>query len=297
MSAQTARQIVVDTVEGAGFPAPFQELIILALSQPGRILHLQSRSRFSEFIQACSAASGGWSDVAARTSAAFEMCIAASDVLDEIEDQDESPVVEVAGAARALNATTALLALSHLALCANSEAAPSPELVLNLDRALAETVIASTIGQDQDLSDRGRESTSTSSAVEIARRKSGSLVGGACLLGAMIGTSDPEIRTAYHEFGVHLGTALQLTNDLHDASSSSKSDQSSGARSVPLLFMRESEDMSSPPTSEAAMLESGALHFTWVLIETERVRCDRIIDFLKSRGQQVDYLIPLLGAR
>jgi hypothetical protein len=49
--------------------------------------------------------------VAARVAAAVELFITGLDILDEIEDDDHSPLVDQAGVARALNVSTGLLML------------------------------------------------------------------------------------------------------------------------------------------------------------------------------------------
>lgn len=297
MSARATRRIVTDTVEGAGLPAPFKELILLALAQPGRILHEDTPSHFPAFIEACCIAAHGDVSLVPRTAASFELCIAASDVLDEIEDADESQLVKAVGVPRALNATTALLGLSHLALSAGSEVDANESTFLALNRSLAETIVSSTVGQDHDLMSSSSDKTSISVALEIARKKSGSLVAGACQLGCMLGTRDPEIMSLYHEFGVHLGTAHQLANDLHDAASPSKSDRAQSRNTVPLTFHDKPLELLTRTDVDDTMLHSGALHFTWVLIETERLRCEHIIDSLLLRGHEGASLRALLGSR
>jgi len=293
MSATTAQQVVLDAVEGAGFPAPFKELIILALSQPGRILDTDHPSLFHEIISACSLASGGHPNFAAVAGAAFELCIAASDILDEIEDGDESVVVTRGGMPRALNASTALLTLAYSVLSGAASTGDESALFLRLSRELSDTIVASTIGQDADLSTAGGNERSIELALDIARSKSGSLVSGASVMGAMLGTLDPDVIALYRQFGLHLGTAYQLNNDQRDARSSIKSDVSSEKGTVPLVFQRNGAVDSVDASDQSSLRSSGALQFTWVLMETERNACKRVIEALRQHDQDVTPLYRL----
>lgn len=296
MSATTARQIVLDAVEGAGYPAPFREVVLLALAQPGRILNDDRPSRFQDVISTCCMAAHGRPDLANRVIAAFELCITSSDILDEIEDGDESPVISHAGVARALNASTSLLALGYATLCAPTGNQRDDSTLLSSTHTLSTAIVQSTIGQDDDLSSGGTDASSTQQALEIARRKSGSLIAGACVMGASLGSVTPEALDLYYRFGLHLGTAYQLNNDLHDASSDRKTDLALARSTVPLAYYRSPETVEAPVARET-LLRSGALHFTWVLLETERNRCDHIISQLSALGQDASILTPLLGNR
>ncbi len=295
MSATTAQQLVLDAVEGAGFPAPFKELILLALSQPGRILDQSRPSRFLDVIKGCCAAAHGRADLVERVAAAFEMCIAASDILDEVEDGDDSIVCSRGGVSRALNASTALLALTFSALSGPDLIAQDKPLFLGLVQSLATSIATSTIGQDADLTSVSDGSMSTSTALEIARAKSGSLVSGAAVMGAMLGTSDPAILSLFGDFGVHLGTAYQLSNDMRDARSVAKSDVSGSKGTIPLVFQKSGERGLPHEVDESALRKSGALQFTWVLMETERNGCRRVIESLRARDQNVTSLERLVG--
>ncbi len=295
MSATTAQQIVLDAVEGAGFPAPFKELILLALSQPGRILDQDHPSLFHDIILACCSAAHGRTQLSPRVAAAFELCIAASDLLDEIEDADESVVCSYAGMPRALNASTAILAAAFSTLSAPEIGSEHRSLFLEMINMLSSTIVTSTVGQDADLASTGGEERSIQFAVEIARLKSGSLVAGASVMGAALGTTDPQALSLYRDFGTHLGTAYQLSNDLRDARSSAKSDIASGKGTVPLVFQNSDSRGSLEPVGESVLRASGALQFTWVLMETERNACRRVIELLRSHNQDVAPLESLVS--
>ncbi len=297
MSATTAQQFVLNAVEGAGFPAPFKELIYLALSQPGRILDREHPSLFHDIIVACCRAAHGRTDLAERTAAAFELCIAASDILDEIEDGDDSVVSSHGGMPRALNASTTLLALAYASLSEIDIDMQHKPLFLDLVQALSATIVASTIGQDADLTSVVDGAASTSVALDIARAKSGSLVAGASVMGAMLGTTDSTILDMYREFGTHLGTAYQLNNDMRDARSAGKSDVGASKGTIPLVFQRSGVGGQPKDLDNSALRESGAIQFTWVLMETERNGCRRVLEVLRTHNQDVSTLVPLVEDR
>ncbi len=297
MSATTAQQIVLNAVEGVGFPAPFKELILLALSQPGRILDNTHPSLFHDIITASCTSSRGRIELAPRVASAFEFCIAASDILDEIEDGDDSVVCSRGGMPRALNASTALLSLTFSTLSALDIDTPDKPLFLDMVQVLSTTIAASTVGQDADLSTSGTAEVSTSRALAIARAKSGTLIAGASQMGATLGTSDPVVLSLYRDFGRHLGTAYQLNNDMRDARSAMKSDVSGSKSTIPLVFQNTATNEASATTDESALRASGALHFTWVLMETELNACRRIVESLRSFDQVVDPLEHLVNVR
>lgn len=296
MSAQVAKQIVHDALEGAGLPAPFVKLALVPLQQPGRILCDEEPSRWSRLIEASCIASGGNRDFVPHVIAAFEVCIAALDVLDEIEDEDQSPLAEQVGAPRALNVASALLNIAYVILHQEAAASPGNDIVVDLCRLLAETVISATVGQDQDLANDGNEEITVDQALTIARLKSGSLVGGACRLGARLGTSDAAILAAYGEFGLHFGTMSQIANDMHDIEADAiKSDQKRQSATLPLIYLRHLLRDHSGGREQVTLQDSGALHFSWTVFETERMRCQSILSRLRASDQHVELLVKLLG--
>ena len=210
--------------------------------------------------------------------------MAALDLLDEIEDDDASPTVEAIGMPQALNVTTGLLLLGQrllLALPIRHGLLPPVEFA----RTLIDAGFIATGGQHLDLTTEGFTAVSPDEVLATARRKSGALVSAACRLGAMVGTVDEDLLDLYARWGAHYGTAGQLANDLHDALDTDlKSDVARQKSTLPLLFRKRlaiaTEDLSS----------SGALHFTWVVVEIERQACRELTDELEARGQRIAQL-------
>jgi competence protein ComQ len=214
-------------------------------------------------------------------------------VLDEVEDGDQSPLVEAVGTAQALNIATALIILPQALLADLTMIGIAPARAALLARTLAEAGLTATGGQHRDLLGERNTALSYNEAIEIARMKAGALIAGACKLGALVGTDDPELLARYHAWGLHYGTAAQLSNDLHDAEDGEdKSDIARQKGTLPLLYQRGAHDEPIPKDPH----RSGALHFTWVILEMERQQCAAIADDLAARGQAAEHLRSLLGA-
>jgi competence protein ComQ len=238
-------------------------------------------------------ATGGPITTGARVAAAVEIFMAGLDVLDEVEDGDQSPTVEAVGTAQALNIATALLFLGQQTLftLGDDRAAASGAAFA---RVLTEIGLRATGGQHGDLASEGMAGITPDEALEIAREKSGRLVGGACRLGAMVGAADGALLDLYETWGQHFGLAAQLANDLHDADhDSAKSDQARQKATLPLLYTRRLANLG--PSASGALANSGALHFTWVVLEIERQKCVELLGQLAARGQEVGDLRSLLG--
>lgn len=279
-------------MERAALPASFSDLLRIPLRQPGKTLAGAERPLWPATVLAACTAAGGDVAIGRKVAAAVEIFMASLDVFDEIEDGDHSPTAEAAGAARALNAATALLLLAQQALLQlPSDHVPAGR-VLQMARVLTEAGLTATGGQHRDLATEGDRALSPEGALETARLKAGALAAGACRLGALVGTADPELLGLYHAWGHHYGTAAQLANDLHDAENvERKTDAERQKGTLPLLYARQGGE-GAPATGLAA---GGALHFTWVILEIERQKCTDILGQLAARGQEITALRHLLG--
>lgn len=283
-------------MNGVGLPAPFINLILVPLSQPGKILNSPEITGWSRLVGAAATAAFASESAAARVAAAVEVTAAALDVLDEIEDGDTSPLVEQAGLSQSLNVTTALLFMSQYILAALPDDGSVAGDVSAFIAVHSRLGIAATCGQHRDLSAPDANTLSLNQALEISQAKSGSLTACACHLGALLGTNETEILNLYEQFGLHYGTMLQLSNDLHDAQrQGEKSDLARKKPTLPIVyFQRGMKRLDKSELNPDDILNSGALHFTWVIFERERQRCSEIIAKLASRGQNSTSLQALI---
>lgn len=293
-SVTAIKQTIEEVVERGALPTSFRELLAIPLRQPGKIMAEEGNPQWAALVLAACTSTGGdptWGAVAA---AAAELFMAGLDVLDEVEDGDQSALIEAAGEAQALNVSTALLLLGQQTLLGLAERGMAPDRVALLGRALTEAGIAATGGQHRDLANAAAGAVSTDEALDIARRKAGVLVAGACRLGALIGTADEDLLALYSVWGMHYGTAAQLANDLHDAENAEdKSDVVRQKGTLPLLYARGSGALLG--AGPAPLAGSGALHFTWVILEIERQRCVQLLDTLATHGHAIAAMRDLLG--
>lgn len=274
-------------------PASSRHFAAIPLQQPGKAWSGEAKPLWPATVLAACAAAGGDLTIGSKVAAAVEIFMAALDVMDEIEDGDQSPLVEAVGIPQALNIATALLLLPQTLLSKLTTDGITLARVALLTQTLAEAGLTATGGQHRDLLGEQHNALSYEDAIETARMKAGALVAGACKLGALVGTDDSDLLARYADWGLHYGTAAQLSNDLHDAEDEDeKSDLMRQKGTVPLLYQRGTDTTSAIGTTTQG---SGALHFTWVVLEIERQHCAAIADELETQGQAAIHLRALLG--
>jgi geranylgeranyl pyrophosphate synthase len=285
------KSILLDALGALDAPTSFSALLRIPLSQPGKLLGDAPRPIWVQVVLAVCAATDGDPAIGARVAAAVEIFMTSLDLLDEIEDGDLSPTVEAAGVPQALNAATALLLLGQRLLLSlpSRPGLPTP---VDFAHTLTSGSLIATGGQHLDLSAEGFAATSPDAILATARRKAGSLTGAACRLGAMVGTSDEQLLDLYSRWGTHYGTVAQLANDLHDALDPiQKSDVTRQKSTLPLIY---NHRLSADTGASVDVPGSGALHFTWVVVEIERQACRELVDQLAMRGQKIDLLRQLV---
>ena len=284
-------RIITEAVASGTLPPSLRSLIALPLRQPGKVLHPTGEHPFwPSLVLATSTAAGGDMDAAVRVGAAVEIFIAALDLFDEIEDGDPSATIAAAGVAQATNAATTLILVAQQQLLTLTDAGLTAERVLLLARTLSAAGVEATGGQHSDLAAEQNSATSATEAHAIAQQKAGTLTAGAALLGALLGTDEPETLAHYRAWGQHLGTLSQIQNDLRDAEAPDlKSDLARGKSTLPLIYAR---GAASGETAE--MATQGAFHFAWVVREIERQACEEAIEALAERGHDVGRMRSLL---
>ena len=155
---------------------------------------------------------------ASSVAVAIECFICALDLLDDVEDDDQTPTLQDLGVGRALNVSTTLLLLSLRALLSlpkGNEARPS---LVSLLSALLEAALVAASGQHRDLLAEHWEVSDLTleDCLAIASAKAGALMSLACRFGALCAEAEPSVCEQYADLGLLLGTAHQLDNDCHD---------------------------------------------------------------------------------
>ena len=120
-------------------------------------------------------------------------------------------------------------------------------LCSSLNNTIASRIIADATntvceGELLQLANRGNLSLDERTYFEIIRRKTGSLCGACCRLGAVLNNASPDVADQLYDFGEKLGVAFQIVDDLLDLIGSEQTvgktlgkDLQKGKLTLPLL--------------------------------------------------------------
>jgi geranylgeranyl pyrophosphate synthase len=151
---------------------------------------------------------------------AVECVICATDLFDDVMDEDITPLATRLGEARMLNTALALIYLAQRILLSLAGRGIAAELLSRLMGGLQQAMLLASAGQQQDLLAEGRSACELTpeECIEIASAKAGSLLSLACQLGAICAGVDETLVAQCTEMGRLLGIAAQLENDAQDLS-------------------------------------------------------------------------------
>lgn len=194
----------------------------------------------------CAAAGGDW-QLALPAAAAVELIHNFSLLHDDIEDRSPlrrgRPTVWVKwGIPQAINTGDAMFSLAHL-LMLDLEEYTSPQTTLEAVRILQQTCVELTQGQYLDISYEDKESLKMEDYWRMIRGKTAALLGTCTELGALIAGTSQEKQRHYRAFGINLGLAFQVLDDIlgiwGDAAKMGKSNASdlvTGKKTLPVLY-------------------------------------------------------------
>jgi geranylgeranyl pyrophosphate synthase len=224
---------------------------------------------------------------------AVECYVCALDLLDDVEDEDQTPVVRNLGAARTLNVSTALLTLALQELLSLHEQGVSPTIIVRLLQTLRASLLEAVTGQHRDLLAESRpvRDITREECIEIAAGKAGAIMSLACSLGAVRAGAKKREREQFVEMGTLLGIAHQLDNDAHDlyyllqreilqeaalaaSNTSAKTDLTRGKKTLPVALAALS--FAGEQGSDDARLDS-ALKNLSELSDSEREMYQRVL--------------------
>ena len=94
------------------------------------------------------------------------------------------------------------------------------EFGTEVSKLLARTIAILCDGQIQEVHASGRPDQTREAYMEIIRRKTASLIATSCRLGGMLSDAPPEVVELLDDFGMALGMAFQLSDDIMDITSS-----------------------------------------------------------------------------
>lgn len=113
-----------------------------------------------------------------------------------------------------------------------------------MGREFSQAMLEICEGQALDMAFEKRLDVTTTEYLEMVGKKTGRLLGLACQLAALIADADPEMVDRFNRFGIELGQAFQIQDDLLEISSdvakmgkSLDSDIVSGKKTYPILLM------------------------------------------------------------
>lgn len=163
---------------------------------------------------ACNAC-GGSSDPALSVAAGIELVHNFSLVHDDIEDQDPErrhrpSLWKVWGEAQAINAGDALFALAGRAVAATPRASSYADTIT----LFQDMVLDLTHGQYLDMSFEARPDVTPAEYLEMIGMKSAALIAFSLETGAILGGADSLTATALRTFGLSLGRAFQIHDDI-----------------------------------------------------------------------------------
>ena len=149
---------------------------------------------------------------------AIEIFMSGVDLLDDIEDGDQTTIVQTLKLSRALNVASALLMLAQKVILSLVDLTNDYNLILSLLNTLVNSSLKAANGQHLDilLEKIPFLSMSEVDSLRMIDLKSGSLMSLVMRLGALCANAEKEICDKYAECGRLLGIAYQLDNDSHD---------------------------------------------------------------------------------
>ena len=118
------------------------------------------------------------------------------------------------GPGQAINAGDGMHALARLALMNLADLGLTVEATIEGLRLLDQSCLEMCEGQHLDLSLRDRANVSTDQYLKMASSKTGSIVSCAAALGAVAAGGDTQTIDAFREFGLSLGVAAHIAQDI-----------------------------------------------------------------------------------
>ena len=181
-------------------------------------------------LACCSAVAGQPVD-AVPVSAAVVVGAASLRILDDLADCDRlGQLWRQVGVARAANYAAALQALMFELV---NQAPLKPHVIRRVTRALARAYLAVAAGEDADLAS---QATTLDDYWLSMQWRTGRAYAAACVCGALVATNDAALVEACRGFGLHLGMAIHIFNDLDGIWSKGAPDLAHSRLTLPVLY-------------------------------------------------------------
>ena len=169
-------------------------------------------------LLACQAAGGSWRD-AVPVAAGVELLHNFSLIHDDIEDDSPTrrgrrTLWNIWGIPLAINAGDAMFALAHSAFTRLTDHGVPAETIVRALKRFDETNLRLTQGQHADMQFEQRDEVTTAEYIDMITGKTSVLSGLCTELGALIAGQPDEIVGHYAQFGLNLGLAFQVIDDI-----------------------------------------------------------------------------------
>lgn len=254
----------------------------------------------------CEVSGGNWR-TALPAAAAVELLHNFSLIHDDIQDNSvirhgRPAVWKLWGIANAINAGDALFGLSYKALEKLQEHPLKPETVLRIWAIFNDTVLELTRGQHLDMRFEQQAQVSVEDYLSMIAGKSATLVATCAQIGALIGTQDEKLAQIYADFGLNMGLAFQIRDDIlgiwgdpNITGKSAATDILSRKKSLPVLYglaqseqltqIYQRETFSEPEAAEIVKILN-ALNAQTYAQEVEALYYRRAIDAMELANPQ-----------
>ncbi|MDQ3707493.1 MAG: polyprenyl synthetase family protein [Chloroflexota bacterium] len=145
---------------------------------------------------------------------AVEIAMSAADLLDELADEDPSPVVERYGPGQALNTGNLMLVMSQQVLLKATQGGNDRYLVALA--ALQEMLVEAAVGQHLDMlyDSMPADEVTLEMSADVTAKKAGALIAGAWRVGAVLSGAEGAVVDLLTRLGREIGGFAQLSNDL-----------------------------------------------------------------------------------
>ncbi|MBE2200945.1 MAG: polyprenyl synthetase family protein [Anaerolinea sp.] len=166
----------------------------------------------------CQAAGGDWRQ-AVPAAAAIEILHNFSLIHDDIEDasptrRGRDTIWKLWGVEQAINSGDAMFAIAHLALTRLLDRGVDAAVIVEALRRFDETCVRLTQGQHADMDFEKREGVSVADYIEMITGKTAVLLSYAAAVGALVAGRDPQTIHHYTQYGLNLGLAFQVIDDI-----------------------------------------------------------------------------------
>jgi geranylgeranyl diphosphate synthase type I len=123
-------------------------------------------------------------------------------------------VWKIWGQANAINAGDALFTLAFEALSLLSNRGLASDTLIEVWRIFNQTALQLTRGQYLDMRYEHQENVSVDEYISMISGKSAALLAGSAQIGALVASNDADVARLYSRFGLNLGIAFQIRDDI-----------------------------------------------------------------------------------